>query len=167
MKMEGSRVIKQMWSGEKTSLIKRWRNVLGNKNNVIRWSNKFDQEVMKDLFYHPSTSYYLLIKLVLWPDHICFNTRAYSITTSSNLFYHLITFVLLPEHIWSPFDQTCFITWSHLFYHPSTFHCHLIKLKLSPNHICLSTRALSIITCDNGRSSGDKTNVIRWKNKFD
>jgi hypothetical protein len=90
-----------------------------------------------------------MIKLVLWPDHICFNTREHSITTSSNLLYHLITFFSLPEHFSSPLNQTCFISWSHLFYHRYTFHYHLIKLVSSPDHICFITRAPSIPSWSN------------------
>jgi hypothetical protein len=95
--------------------------------------------------------------------------------------------VLSPHHILLSPHHICFITWSHLFYRPSTFHYHLIKHVLSPDHICFITQAPSIISwsnmfyhlikCDqvikqvwsrgNGRCSGDKTNVIRWSNKFD
>ena len=87
------------------------------------------------LFYHSNTFHYLLIKLVLVPDHfvlspdqICFITRAPSITSWSNLFYHLITFVLLPE---------------------STFHYLFIKLVLWPDHTFFTTRTPFIITRSN------------------
>jgi hypothetical protein len=115
--MEGAQVIDQMWSGDETSLVR----------SFISWSHSF---------YHPRTFHYLLSKLVLSPDHICFVTRASFMTIWSSLFYHLITFVLLPEHLSFPLDQTCFITWSHLFCHPSTFHDLLL--------------------------SGDKTSLIKW-----
>jgi hypothetical protein len=59
---------------------------------------------------HPSTFHYLLIKLVLSPDHICFITGAPFIATWSSLLYHLIAFVLSPGHLSLPLDQTCLIT---------------------------------------------------------
>jgi hypothetical protein len=138
---------------------------------VIRWSNKFDQMIMEGarvikqhislpldqicfitwshLFYYPVTFHYLLIKLVLSPDHICFYhpctfhyhliklvlssdhicfiTQAHLITSWSDLFYHMITFGLLPRHLSLPLDQSF----------------------VSPDHICFIIPAPSIITWSN------------------
>jgi hypothetical protein len=107
--MKDARVIKQMWSGDKTRL--------------ITWSHLF----------------YYLITLVLLHEHLSLHLDQTSIITWSNLFYYLIRLVLLFEHLSIPLDQTCFITWSNLFYYPSTFHYHLITFVLSPDHICFIT----------------------------
>jgi hypothetical protein len=165
-------VIKQVWSSGNG-------RCLGNKTNVIRWSNKFDEVAMKGSqlikqMWSEHLPYYLFIKLVyylfkliLLPDHICFLTRAPFITTWSILFYHLITFVLSPENLPIPLDQTCVITWSHLFYYPSTFNYHLIKLVLSPDHICFLTRAMfDQVVMEGARAikqmwSGDKKGLIK------
>jgi hypothetical protein len=122
--------------------------LLPDHTNVIRWSNKFDQEVMR-------------------------GARVITQMWSGNKFYHLITCVYLPEHLSFPLYQSCFITWSHLFYYTGTFHYHLITFVLSPEHLPLPLHQSCFITWsslfyylitsrDNGRCSSDKTNVIRW-----
>jgi hypothetical protein len=137
------------------------------------------------LFYHPSTFQYLLITLALSPDHIClnhpstFHSLLITLVLSSDhiCLYHPNTFhSLLIKPVSSP-DDICL-------YHPSTFHSLLTKLVSSPDHIWSITWAPSIPSwsnffhkCDqvikqvcsrgNERCAGDKTNAIRWWNKFD
>jgi hypothetical protein len=153
-------VIKQVWSSGNG-------RCSGNKANVIRWSNKFDQvvlrgsRVIKQKWSGDKTNVnrwereHLPLPLdqtylITW-SHLFYYTRTFQ--------YHLIKLVLfpdqiffLPDHLPLPLHQTCFLTCSHLFYHLITFVLSPENLSILLDQTCLKKRMWA----------GDKTNVIKW-----